>query len=100
MRTPTEILKLAGLAKLSISSEELPLVVGELEQLLRFAEELPDCPPEISSENLPEAAQPQMEWREDEPAQGLSQQEALQNAQRREMGFFLALDGTAEGEAQ
>ena len=41
MRTPEEILKLARLARLSVSSEELPLVARELELLLRFAAELP-----------------------------------------------------------
>ena len=80
MRTPEEILKLARLARLSVSSEELPLVARELELLLRFAAELPAGLPEISSENPMEAAQTQTEWREDEPVQGLSQQEALQTA--------------------
>ena len=70
----------------------------ELELLLRFAAELPAGLPEISSENLMEAAQTQTEWREDEPVQGLSQQEALQNALHQASGFFLALDSTAEGE--
>lgn len=98
MNTPAEILKLAELAKLSILPEELPLVARELEQLLRFARSLPDCPPEAAVQPVPEPA-PQVEWRQDTPAQSLSQQEALQNAPRRADGYFLALDGTAGGKA-
>ncbi len=85
--TPELIAHLENLARLELSQDEREAMREDLEKILAYFEKLG----ELDLEGLEELARPvetEARMRQDVPAPGLSQEEALQNAPEREDGYF------------
>ncbi len=85
--TPELIAHLENLARLALSEDEREAMREDLEKILAYFEKLG----ELELGGLEELARPvetEATMREDVPAPGLSQEEALQNAPEREDGYF------------
>jgi aspartyl-tRNA(Asn)/glutamyl-tRNA(Gln) amidotransferase subunit C len=82
-----EVLHIAKLAKLSLSEEEVGLFQKQLGEILEYFEKLSEVDTEnvepmkhvIAAENV---------FREDEPRESISPEEALKNAPRRRDDYF------------
>ncbi len=82
------VIKIAKLAKLELSEEEVEKFSVQLPKILDFIEKLE----ELDTENiLPfyELIDKEAPLREDRPEAGLSREEALMNAPQAENGFFV-----------
>ena len=85
--TPELIAHLENLARLALSEDEREAMREDLEKILAYFEKLG----ELELGGLEELARPvetEARMRQDVPAPGLSQEEALQNAPEREDGYF------------
>jgi aspartyl-tRNA(Asn)/glutamyl-tRNA(Gln) amidotransferase subunit C len=87
--TETDVLKIAELARLALTPEEIALFTGQLASILTYASEIQQADTsgvEPTSHVL--GAQPV--WREDEPAASLDRTSAFQNAPdaARDAGLF------------
>jgi len=88
MLTKEEVVKVAKLAKIELSEEEIETFSKQLPQILDFIEKLNELdtskvPPfyEIIDANAP--------LREDIPQNGLANEDALKNAPQKGNGFFV-----------
>lgn len=82
------VIKVAKLAKLNLTEEEVEIFSKQLPNILKFIEKLE----ELETDNiLPfyELIEKPSPMREDIPQKGLSQEEALANAPKAENGFFV-----------
>ena len=79
--------RIARLARLKLTEEEVNLFQSQLSDILRFVEQLNDLDTEGVEPYLEETERTPM--REDEPGESLSQDEALMNAPERKGGFFV-----------
>ncbi len=82
------VIKVAKLAKLQLSEDEVEIFSKQLPNILKFIEKLE----ELETDNiLPfyELIEKPSPMREDTPQSGLSQEEALANAPEAENGFFV-----------
>lgn len=82
-----EVRRVAELARLAFSEEELERLTGQLGQILEYMERLN----ELDTEGVPPTHHVMGitdVWREDEPGASLTQEEALSNAPAREGPFF------------
>jgi aspartyl-tRNA(Asn)/glutamyl-tRNA(Gln) amidotransferase subunit C len=88
MLTKEEVIKVAELAKIQLTKEEVETFSKQLPQILSFIEKLN----ELDTENVPpfyEIIDANAPLREDKPIEGLSNEEALSNAPQKENGFFV-----------
>ncbi len=88
MLKPEDVIKVAQLAKLKLSEEEVELFSKQLPQIVRFVEKLS----ELNTEDVKpfyELIERTTPMREDLPEDGLSQEEAIKNAPEAENGFFV-----------
>lgn len=87
MVTHEEILKIAKLAKLSVSAEELVQLTKDMSEIIGFADTINAVSPESSDfdniNNLSNA------FREDAVVPSYDSDEILQNAPEQEDGYFL-----------
>lgn len=88
MLTKKEVVKVAKLAKIELSEEEVEIFSKQLPQILDFIEKLNELDTsrifpfyEIFDANAP--------LREDIPKKGLTNEEALANSPQKENGFFV-----------
>jgi aspartyl-tRNA(Asn)/glutamyl-tRNA(Gln) amidotransferase subunit C len=79
--------KIAHLARLKLTEEEIETFQSQLGDILRFVDQLNDLDTEGVEPYIEEVETTPM--REDEPGGSLSQEEALMNAPEREGGFFV-----------
>ncbi len=85
--TPELIRHLEDLARVALDDEERAAMQEDLEKILGYFEKLG----ELDLKDAPELVRPvpiENRMREDEPATGLSVEEALKNAPEREDGYF------------
>ena len=94
--TDDEVRKLALLARLELSDEEVAQVRPQLTSILGFVERLSELDTE-NVEPMTTALDVDNRWREDRPVEGLSNDDALANAPSRDEDCFLvpAVLGTA-----
>ena len=88
MLKPEDVIKVAQLAKLKLSEEEVELFSKQLPQIVKFVEKLS----ELNTEDVKpfyELIERTTPMREDLPENGLSQEEAIKNAPESENGFFV-----------
>lgn len=86
--TMQEIEHLAKLSKLSLSEEEKTRLVGEMQDILAFADKLSTLDTEAAEPTM-FAAEGQNVFREDEIRPSLSPEEILKNAPKADMGCFV-----------
>ncbi|MEM1069925.1 MAG: Asp-tRNA(Asn)/Glu-tRNA(Gln) amidotransferase subunit GatC [Planctomycetota bacterium] len=86
--TDDEVRKLALLARLEISDEEVARVRPQLDRILGFVERLSELQTE-DIEPMTTALDVENRWREDQVVDGLSNDDALANAPASDDGFFL-----------
>ena len=86
--TDDEVRKLALLARLEITEEEVATVRPQLDSILGFVERLSELETD-GIEPMTTALDVENRWREDSLAEGLSSQQALENAPAQDDGFFL-----------
>ncbi len=79
--------RIAHLARLSLSEDEVEMFRSQLGDILRFVQQLGDLDTEGVDPYIERAETTPM--REDEPGESLSQEEALMNAPEKEGGFFV-----------
>ncbi len=82
-----QVLHIAELAKLALTSKETDLFAEQLSEILEYAEKLN----ELDTEAIPPTAQTieiRNVMRPDEPAPSLAPEEALANAPDRKDGYF------------
>ncbi|MDQ7055075.1 MAG: Asp-tRNA(Asn)/Glu-tRNA(Gln) amidotransferase subunit GatC [Persephonella sp.] len=82
------VLKVAQLSKLKLKEDEVELFSRQLSEILSFIEKLE----ELDTESiLPfyELIKQETPMRDDEPEEGLTNEEALSNAPQSEKGFFV-----------
>ncbi len=82
-----EAAKIALLARLELTAEELDLFTGQLGDILQYMEKLTEADVE-GVEPFINAAAGGNVWREDRPGESLPREAALANAPREEDGFF------------
>ncbi len=85
--TPDEVRKVANLARLELTNEEIPQMTQHLSAIVDYMDKLK----QVDTENVEPLAHPlpvQNVFREDELKESLSVNEALQNAPQREDDFF------------
>ena len=94
--TDDEVRKLALLARLELSDEEVAQVRPQLTSILGFVERLSELDTE-NVEPMTTALDVDNRWREDRPVEGLSNDDSLANAPSRDEDCFLvpAVLGTA-----
>lgn len=94
--TDEEVRKLAFLARLELSDDEVAVVRPQLGQILQFVEVLSSLDTE-NVEPMTTALDVQNRWRDDESSPSLSRTQALENAPARDDECFLvpAVLGTA-----
>jgi len=88
MLNKEDVIKVAKLAKLELSEEELEIFSTQLPEIIKFVEKLE----ELDTKNiLPfyEMKNREAPLRADIPKEGLSTEEALTNAPQAENGFFV-----------
>lgn len=88
MLTKKEVVKVAKLAKIQLTEEEIEVFSKQLPQILDFIEKLN----ELNTEEVPpfyELIEANAPLREDIPQKGLTNEEALSNAPQKENGFFV-----------
>ncbi len=88
MLTKEEVIKVAKLAKIQLTEEEIEVFSKQLPQILDFIEKLN----ELNTEEVPpfyELIEANAPLREDIPQKGLTNEEALSNAPQKENGFFV-----------
>ena len=83
-----DVIKVAALAKIQLSEEEIEVFSKQLPEIIAFVEKLEeldtsDIPPFYELLELPAPL------RKDEPKPGLTQEEALANAPEKKDGFFV-----------
>ncbi len=86
--TDEEVRKLALLARLEITDEEVARVRPQLDSILGFVERLSELQTE-DVEPMTTALDVDNRWREDQPVVGLTNRQALDNAPAAEDGCFL-----------
>lgn len=86
--TDEEVRKLAFLARLELSDEEVAVVRPQLGQILQFVEVLSSLDTE-NVEPMTTALDVNNRWREDQCSPGLSPTQALENAPARDEECFL-----------
>lgn len=86
--TDDEVRKLALLARLELSDDEVATIGPQLQLILGFVERLSELETE-DVEPMTTALDVDNRWRKDSVQQGLSQQEALRIAPAHEDGYFL-----------
>lgn len=79
--------RVAHLARLKLSEEEVEVLSRELSDILRFVQQLEELDTSRVEPYIQEVEETPM--REDEPGETLPQEEALRNAPERENGFFV-----------
>ena len=88
MLTKEEVIKVAKLAKIELSEEEVEIFSKQLPKILDFIEKLN----ELDTSNVKpfyELIEANAPLREDVPQKGLTNEEALSNAPQKENGFFV-----------
>ena len=83
-----EVRKLALLARLDLSDEEVTNVRPQLDSILAFVEQLTELDT-TDVEPMTTALDVDNRWREDRPMNGLTNQQALANAPLQSEGCFL-----------
>lgn len=86
--TRDEVAKIAALAYLRFSEEELERYTGQLNRILEYVEQLNELDTELVPVTYHPAEYPNV-FREDEPRQGLTVDEALQNAPQKSWQYFV-----------
>jgi len=88
MLSREDVIKVAKLAKISLSEEEIQIFSQQLPEIIKFVEKLDDLKTEdiLPFYEIIEANAP---LRPDVPEEGLSNEEALANAPQKENGFFV-----------
>ncbi|RUM48886.1 MAG: Asp-tRNA(Asn)/Glu-tRNA(Gln) amidotransferase GatCAB subunit C [Hydrogenothermus sp.] len=88
MLTKEEVVKVAKLARIELSEEEIEIFSKQLPQILDFIEKLNELD---TSEVSPfyEIIDANAPLREDTPKEGLTNEEALENAPQKANGFFV-----------
>ncbi|MDM7273426.1 Asp-tRNA(Asn)/Glu-tRNA(Gln) amidotransferase subunit GatC [Sulfurihydrogenibium azorense] len=82
------VVKVAQLSKLKLNENEVNLFSKQFNDIISFVEKLK----EVDTEGVPPFYELNLEegiYREDEPYQSLSNEEALSNAPQKEGGFFI-----------
>lgn len=85
--TETDVLRVAKLARLSLTPDEIPRMAKELSAIVGYVHKLS----ELEAKDIPETTQLLVEklpLRSDEPRPSLSQDEALREAPRTAQGGF------------
>ena len=86
--TDEEVRKLALLARLEITDEEVARGRPQLDSILGFVERLSEL--ETGSvEPMTTALDVDNRWRDDQPVDGLTNEQALENAPAKDAGCFL-----------
>lgn len=83
-----DVRKLANLARLELSDEEVATLGPQLRQILSFVEQLSELDTD-EIEPMTTALEVENQWREDQVQPGLSNQQAMQPAPASRDGFFL-----------
>jgi len=88
MLSKEDVIKVAKLAKISLSEEEVQIFSVQLPKIIEFVEKLEELD---TSDVLPfyELINKEAPLREDVPKPGLTNEEALANAPQKENGFFV-----------
>ena len=86
--TDDEVRKLALLARLELSEEEVTQVRPQLDRILQFVERLSELDTE-DVEPMTTALEVDNRWRDDEPVPGLSREQALSNSPSSDEECFL-----------
>ena len=94
--TAEQVKYVAKLGNLSLSSEEEALYAEQLSAILDYVDQLNSVDTK-GVEPLFNVTGKESVWREDLPADSLTQDEALQNAPKSKSGFFVT-KGVFEGE--
>ena len=82
-----EVRRIAKLARLKLSEEEVRLFAGQLAKILDYVKQIESLDTE-GIEPLAHALPVTDVLREDEPQEGLSKEQALSNAPETQQGFF------------
>lgn len=81
------VVRVAKLARLKLSSEEVPLLQGEINGILGWIEQLQEV--DVAGvEPMTSVASMQLRWREDKVTDGNKQADVLKNAPEANMGFY------------
>ncbi len=83
-----DVIKVAQLAKLKLKDEEIEIFSNQLPQIVQFVEKLNELNTE-EVEPFYELIDRTTPMRDDTPEDGLTQEEALQNAPESGEGFFI-----------
>lgn len=86
--TDDQVRKLALLARLEITDEEVTRVRPQLASILEFVERLSELETD-DVEPMTTALDVENRWREDALVEGLTPEQALENAPAHDDGFFL-----------
>lgn len=81
------VLRIANLARLKLTDEEVEVFSGQLGDILRFVQQLEELDTSGVEPYIQESEETPM--REDKPGETLPQEDALMNAPERENGFFV-----------
>lgn len=84
----SDVRKLASLARLKLTDEEVATIGPQLQNILGFVEQLTSLETE-DVEPMTTALDVDNRWRPDEVSPGLSNEEALRTAPATDDGFFL-----------
>ena len=85
--TEKQIEHLTALSSLAFSKQEIEKMKSDLEQILTFVDQIESC--DASNQNIKITGVSLNDLREDKPAQGLNQSEALSNAPKQENGAYV-----------
>jgi aspartyl-tRNA(Asn)/glutamyl-tRNA(Gln) amidotransferase subunit C len=81
------VVRVAKLARLKLSPEEVPLLQGEINGILGWIEQLQEV--DVTGvEPMTSVASMSLRWREDTVTDGDKQADVLKNAPESNMGFF------------
>lgn len=86
--TRDDVKKIAALAYLRFTEEELERYTGQLNQILEYVDQLNEIDTEMVPVTYHPADYPNV-FREDEPKPGLSVEEALQNAPQKNWQYIV-----------
>lgn len=84
----SQVRKLADLARLELTADEVAQLGPQLEQILAFVEQLSELGTE-DVEPMATALEVDNRWRDDEVREGLANEQALRAAPASRDGFFL-----------
>jgi aspartyl-tRNA(Asn)/glutamyl-tRNA(Gln) amidotransferase subunit C len=85
--TPDDVRKIAHLARLALSDEELAVLAPQLDAIVGYVEQLREAPT-AGVEPLAHALPVQNVFRDDEPVDSLPVEQALANAPAKRESFF------------